>query len=229
MGANPPKKSLYDQFSRSERLTLGRAGIGKKDITNDADVREARKIINQLGRMKNRLPNPASAEQARELREGFSGKPSKLFRVMNEPHVPAGDYADCGEFIAVAIKPTSTGSASTVQEISFPSSRLELVSHPKGNQLYIVGDGQELTDADLLVFSDSKSALVDLGQCRVISYAMKKYGLEVPPSARGADVRWDHEFGEEGGTRPTIYYNREMRRLVLGRATYRIQGSWIRD
>ncbi len=233
MGANPGGKknrSLYDQFDRRERLILGRAGIGKKDITTEGDVREARRIIKEMGTLKNRLPNPAAgAEAARDLREGFSGLPSEHYTVMNEPHVNAGDYTDCGEFIAVGVKPTSTGSASSVQEISFPGKRLELISDPDGKQLYIVGAGQDLSEADLRVFTDSKSELVDLGECRAISYAMKKYGHEVPASARGEDVRWDHEFGEEGGTRPTIFYSRKYRRLILGQATYRIEGSWIRD
>jgi hypothetical protein len=235
MGANP-SSAVYDQLSKSERLAFGRLGLGKAQIQTKSDLTRARKMVEETRRLKNRLPNPsafatetASADSARQLREGFSGEASEKFVVMHEPHVPAGDYTDCGEFIAVGVVPTATGTARGVQEISFPGKDLELICDPGGRQLFIVGPGQHLTDADIRMFTDSTSELVDLGQCAVISYAMKKFGREVPASARGEDVRWDHEFGEEGGTRPSIFYDRKKRRLILGRATYRIEGSWIRD
>lgn len=247
MGANPGGRvkasshggGIYDSLSVNERLAFGRLGLGKAQIRTRGDVAKARRMVQEAQRLKNRLPNPSqvgaatldspAAEQARDRREGFSGLPSEHYTVRNEPHMSAGDYSDCGEFIAVAVKPTSTGTASTVQEISFPSKDLELVCDPSGRQLYIVGVGQDLSEADIRMFTDSKSEMVDLGQCRAISYGMKKFGHEVPAEARGEDVRWDHEFGEEGGTRPTIFYNRKMRRLILGRATYHVEGSWIRN
>ena len=193
------------------------------------DVTAQRAYQDLFSHSKKRKKNPDSAEQARELREGFSGEPSEHYTVRDEPHVPAGDYTDCGEFIAVAVKPTSTGEAKSVQEISFPGRDLELISDPSGRQLYIVGTGQDLSETDLRMFTDSDAELVDLGECRVISYGMIKFGSEVPASARGEDARWDHKFGEEGGRCPTIFYDRKMRRLILSRATYRIEGAWIRN
>jgi hypothetical protein len=235
MGANPSRTTVYDSLSTKEKLAFGRLGLGKAQIQNDSDVRKARRMVAETQRLRNRLPNPGSAldsphaVQARELREGFSGTPSNSYYVADEPHVPAGDYTDCGEFIAVAVKPTSTGEAKTVHEISFPGRKLELIADPSGRKLYIVGTGQDLSDADLRMFTDSTAELADLGECRVISYGMAKFGSEVPASARGEDARWDHKFGEEGGTCPTIFYDRKKRRLILGRATYRIEGAWIRN
>jgi hypothetical protein len=247
MGANPSageigaarerhgsRATVYDALSVKERLAFGRIGLGKAQIQTGSDLKRAREMVRQTQRLKNRLPNPAAldspaAERARELREGFSGERSENYTVRDEPHVPAGDYTDCGEFIAVGVKPTSTGEATSVQEISFPGRDLELISDPQGKQLYIVGAGQDLSENDLRMFTDSKSERVDLGECRAISYGMAKFGSEVPASARGEDARWDHKFGEEGGTCPTIFYDRKMRRLILSRATYRIEGAWIRN
>ncbi len=236
MGANPGgRRGVYDSLSVNERLAFGRLGLGKAKIQTKSDLARARKMVSETQRLKNRLPNPAAdldspaAERARELREGFSGESSEHYTVRDEPHVPAGDYTDCGEFIAVAVKPTSTGEAKSVQEISFPGRDLELICDPQGKQLYIVGAGQDLSAADLRTFTDSDAELVDLGECRAISYGMAKFGSEVPVSARGEDARWDHKFGEEGGRCPTIFYDRRMRRLILSRATYRIEGAWIRN
>lgn len=249
MGANPAG-SAYDRLSRNEKLAFGRLGLGKAQIRTEGDVEKARRMVREANRLRNRLPNPSApasetdsaeanapgkgrfagnAEAARDLREGFSGEPSTGFYVANEPHVPAGDYTDCGEFIAVAVKPTATGEAQSVQEISFPGKRLELVSDPAGTQLFIVGVGQVLTDRDLKIFTSSSDERVLLGECRVISYGMAKFGAEVPESARGEDARWDHKFGEEGGTCPQIWYDRKWKRLILGQATYRIEGAWIRN
>lgn len=237
MGANPGgkvSKGVYDSLPVNERLAFGRLGLGKAQIRTQSDLKRARKMVQVTNRLKNRLPNPsgpdtAEAEQARELRESFSGQASEHYTVRNEPHVPAGDYTDCGEFIAVAVKPTGTGETNAVQEISFPARDLELICDAEGRQLYIVGVGQNLSESDLRMFTSSKADRVELGECRVISYGMAKYGSEVPVHARGEDARWDHEFGEEGGTRPKIFYDRKLRRLILDRATYRIEGSWIRN
>jgi len=189
----------------------------------------AQKSYQELFSGKKKRKNADSAESARTLREGFSGEPSESFYVADEPHVPAGDYSDCGEFIAVAIKPTSSGETDVVQEISFPGQDIELIADASGRQLYIVGTGQDLSENDLRVFSSSDAERVHLGECRAISYGMAKFGSEVPASARGEDARWDHKFGEEGGTCPHIWYDRKMRRLILDRATYRIEGAWIRN
>jgi hypothetical protein len=253
MGANPGRASrssgpgrsksrgrrnptqIYDSLPVDERLAFGRLGIGKAHIRTLEDLARARRMVRQTKRLRNQFPNPAadldspSAEQARELREGFSGQASEHYTVQDEPHVPAGDYTDLGEFIAVAVKPTSTGQTEVVQEISFPGRDLELISDPSGRQLYVVGTGQDLTEADLRVFTASERERVELGGCRAISYGMAKFGSEVPASARGEDARWDHKFGEEGGTCPRIWYDRKMRRLILDRATYRIEGAWIRN
>jgi hypothetical protein len=237
MGANPARGAAYDRLSRTEKLAFGRLGLGKAQIQTDSDVRKARRMVAETQRLKNRLPNPAleksldsgSAVQARKLREGFSGEPSERYTVRDEPHVPPGDYTDCGEFIAAGVKPTPTGTLQTVQEISFPGEDLELIADPSGRQLYIAGDGQFLTPPDIRIFTSAVAERVELGECRMISYGMAKFGSEVPVSARGEDARWDHQFGEEGGTCPKIYYDRKMHRLILGRGTYRVEGAWIRD
>ena len=191
------------------------------------DVAAQRAYTDLFPRRKKRRKN--SAADARSLREGFSGLSSDHFTVTDEPHVPAGDYADCGEFISVGVKPTSTGTTEQVQKIDFPDRDLTLVADATGNQLYIVGVGQNLTESDIRIFTSSQDERVCLGECRFISYGMAKFGADVPESARGDEAEWVHKMGEEGGSCPKIYYDRKMRRLILDRAAYRIEGSWIRD
>ncbi|MGA7794291.1 MAG: hypothetical protein WCA19_14755 [Candidatus Acidiferrales bacterium] len=252
MGANPSvgaigaararhesRATVYDSLSVNEKLAFGRIGLGKAQIQTGSDLAKARQMVKETQRLKNRLPNPPpglasvdgeEAEAARDLREGFSGEPSKHYYVTNEPHVPIGDYSDCGEFIEIAVKPMPSGETDVVQGISFPGKDLEWICEPfEGRQLYIVGGDHFLSDTDLRIFTASHDDRVLLGECRVMSYGMIKFGNEVPVSARGEDARWDHKFGEEGGTWPPIWYDRKMQRLILGAATYRIQGSWVRN
>lgn len=264
MGGNPLRQaaggrsrgSLYDQFSRKDRLILGRAGIGKKDITTEADVREARRIIEELGRMKNRLPNPgtslpeerplpgassssgrlpsvdsANAAAGRNLYEKFHARESERYIVRDEPHMPAGDYTELGKLIALRVKPTPTGQTTHVQEISFPHKHIRVVCDPDGRQIWFVGDGQQQTEDDLRIFSDgathARAMCWDLGLCRSIVYEATKWHPQLAESARGERIEWEHEFGEEGGTCPTLSYDTHTERLLLGKASYHVEGAGI--
>lgn len=169
------------------------------------------------------------AEAARDLREGFAGTPSEKYRVTSEPHVPSGDYTAVGKFLGIAIKPTPSGELSTVQEISFPGQRLEWISNAAGDQLYIVGGDVDLSETELGIFTSERRGVILLGEARGMSYGMKKFGSDVAPSARGEYVQWDHAFGEEGGSFPAVHYDTNAKRLLIGKASYRIQGAWVRN
>jgi hypothetical protein len=234
MGANP--HSLYDTLERDERLALGRLGLGKAQIRTASDLRRARKMVRNARQLRNRLPNPmlpevdsAEAESARELHEDFHGQESKKYRVASEPHVPPGDYAQLGPFVSLAIKPTESGSAyPKVMAILLPGKKVYVIASPDGYPFYIVGDS-ELDESEIAIFTDSTENRVFLGEGRVIAYLDTKWGSDVALDARGEEIEWNHAFGEEGGTRPQIYYDRAMRRLILQGGSYRAEGSWMRD
>lgn len=223
--ANP-----YDQLSVNERLAFGRLGLGKAQLQSEADIRKARKQVVEVNRLRNRLPNPGAgaigeeADRAQDLYERFHETDSTKYFVLNEPHMQSGDYTDLGEFLDIKVKPANGG---PVQIISFEGSDIRLVCDADGRQLYVAGDGQDLDDASLAVFSDGTEDRLHLGKARFIAYQAVKWHAEVPDGARGKDKPYEHRFGEEGGTEPDVWYSRSMKRLLIGRASYHVEGAGI--
>jgi hypothetical protein len=222
----------YDALSVDERLAFGRLGLGKAQLQSAADIRRARKQVAANERFKNRLPNPGvgtgeigeEADRAQDLYERFHETESSHFTVMNEPHMQSGDYTDLGEFLDIKVKPANGG---PVQVISFEGNDIRLVSDAGGRQLYLAGNGQDLDHASLSVFSDGTEDRLLLGKARTIAYQAVKWHPEVPDGARGKDKPYEHRFGEDVGTEPDVWYSRSMKRLIIGRASYRVEGAGI--
>ena len=220
----------YDALSVNERLAFGRLGLGKAQLQSAADIRRARKEVKQVNRLRNRLPNPGApaigeeADKAQELYERFHETESTRYFVLDEPHMQSGDYTDLGEFLDIKVKPANGG---PVQIISFEGNDIRLVCDAGGRQLYLAGDGQDLDDASLRVFSDGSEDRLLLGKARMIAYQAVKWHPEVPDGARGKDKPYEHRFGEDAGSEPEVWYSRSMKRLLIGRASYHVEGAGI--
>lgn len=227
--ANP----LYDKLSVDEKLAFGRLGLGKAQLQSRSDIRRARAMVKNAQRLRNRLPNPGvgtlpsldapQAEHARELREAFTESESDRYVVTSEPHVPAGDYADLGKLIALGVKPHGA----PLQEISFPGKDIRVISNSSGRQIYLVGDGQELSGEDIAIFTDGDANIPELGPCVSIVYEAAKWHSVVPDSARGKKRHWEHAFGEDGGYPPRLFYDRAKQRLLLEGGSYHVEGAGI--
>jgi hypothetical protein len=255
MGANPipsgqvgaararheSRTTIYDTLSVKERLAFGRLGLGKAQIQTGSDLKRGRQMVADTQRLRNRMPNPspdvsqsrlpsvesANAAAGRNLYEKFHAKESERYTVRDEPHMPAGDYTDLGKLIALRVKPTSTGQTSHVQEISFPRKNIRVVCDPDGRQIWFVGDGQQQTAEDLKIFTADSTPRPYLGECRSIVYEATKWHPQLAESARGEKIEWEHEFGEEGGTCPALSYDTRHARLLLGKASYHVEGAGI--
>jgi hypothetical protein len=198
---------------------------------------EARKLLAQFhGKGEiirvNPLPlrrrNPA-VEEAREIREGFTHSPSNRCTVMDEPHMPAGDYAELGKLVSLIVKPTPSGRAQERQELDFERQGVAVVSDVSRHQIYFAGGDQHLEPDEITLFASQKNGVVELGPCREIVYLAAKYHPEVGNSAAGKKVEWAHRFGEESGIEPTLCYNAELERLILRGGTYRVEDAGIVD
>jgi hypothetical protein len=225
----------YDRLSTQEKLAFGRLGLGKAQLRTSADIRRARRKVSEVGRFRNAFPNPGAgnslpslespqAEHARELFESFHETASDKYIVTEEPHIPAGDYTDLGKLIGLGVAPERKGQ---LQEISFPGKNIRVISNASGRQIYLAGDGQDLTDDEVQIFSESHSERVELGECRFIAYEAAKWHRAVPDSVRGVKVPWQHAFGEDGGYPPKLFYDRAKQRLLLEGGTYHVEGAGI--
>jgi hypothetical protein len=154
---------------------------------------------------KPRTKNPSAAA----LHEEFTGKEGKWMSIYDEPHMPAGDYAQLGELLALYFKPTSGGQ---VQQITFPrGGRPVLVASENARQIYFVGGDQGVSLPG-----------GELGECRRIDYKQRKEHVPDPELDE-----WRHEFGEENGVRPLLSYSADAQRLILEGGDYRIRAEGI--
>jgi hypothetical protein len=243
MGANPLPRSAhrrlaYDALSRNEKLAFGRLGLGKRQLQSEADIEKARRQVKETQRLRNRLPNPGlgaapgldspSAEHARELFQDFTEHASeKYIEISGEPHIPAGNYTGLGTLVSLRIKPMPNGEVAAVQEFLPAGKSIFVICDPAGRQIYFANDGQELSEPEIHIFTDSAANLVELGECRGIVYKAAKWHQAVPASVRGEKIEWDHTFGEDGGYPPKLFFDREKRRLLLEGGSYHVEGRGI--
>ena len=242
MGANPMpparEKNPYDHLTRKEKLAFGRLGLGKRQLQTAGDIEKARRQVAENERLRNRLPNPsatlpsvdsAEAEKARHLYDEFTERPrpSEHYTVRNEPHMPAGDYTDLGKLIGLGVKPQPTGQTAFVQEISFPGKNIRVVSDSDGRHLYLVGAGQEIEEDDLRLFGADSNTRAKVGTLRYIAYQATKWHQQLAESVRGASREYQHEFGDEGGFPPDLFYDRAMKRCLIHGGTYHVEGAGI--
>ena len=164
-----------------------------------------------------------TSEDAREIRSGFVGRESNRYIVMDEPHIPKGDYAQLGFLYSLAVKPTSGGE---VREISFARG-IRVISDRSRRQIYFAAGRQFLSTRELGEFSQVAADEINLGECREIIYLAKKYQAGVDNEAAGKTVEWRHKFGEETGILPRLWYDTKNNRLILRGGDYRVEDAGI--
>jgi hypothetical protein len=164
-----------------------------------------------------RKKNPSAAA----LRESFTGQPAETISSYSEPCMPAGDYAQLGELLALHVKPRAGGQ---VQVITCKRDARPLVlADESGRQIYFAGGDQDLSAA-LAVFgaADRGNNRFELGEARRIDYKQRKEHLPDPDTDE-----WKHYFGEENGIRPIAVFDARHRRILLEGGDYRIRPEGI--
>lgn len=157
---------------------------------------------------------------AEAIREDFTGAPADGYTVHNIEGMPAGEYAQLGELLSLYVKPLIGGQ---VREIRFSAPRPLLVSDTTARQLYFVGGDQDVTNGLNLFNPVIQSAgLVELGEVRRIDYKQRKAHVPDP------DIdEWKHNFGEESGVKPSLWFDRHSRQLFLKGGEYVVRREGI--
>jgi hypothetical protein len=173
-------------------------------------------------RPKSRIPHSWREKNpsAEALRESFTGTPVDRMTSYNEPHMPAGDYAQLGRLLALYVKPLSGGQ---VQQISFAGDARPLVlADESARQIYFAGGDQDVTSALSAFAARERGGLFELGEARRIDYKQRKEHVAHPELDE-----WKHNFGEENGERPTVWFDPQTKRLLLQGGDYRIRTEGI--
>lgn len=220
--ANPDRySSAHARAAGIERQAPGLIRTkGQKRVAGM--VRGARKHkldwAEEFGRgVRERGLNPSAAD----LRETFVGAPANHYTVRDEPHMPAGDYAQLGELLALYVKPRA---GSQVQQITFRrGARPLLLADETARQMYFAGGDQDVSSS-LEVFGarDRGDGVYLLGELRRIDYKQRKEHVPDP------DVdEWRHELGEENGIRPELLFDLRRQRFLLEGGDYEVRAEGI--
>lgn len=245
MGANPTRrkrvKNPIDNFTQTEKMHLGQLGIKWSEIKSAADVRRARGALKKYYALRSscggkRCANPFSGDIvsggepagiAAEIYQGFHADEADKTVRQPEPHMPSGDYAQLGTLFELQIKPMPAAADSTVKTFIPTGRAVRVVVDNSRHRIYFAGGDQSLTESDLQTFGASTENICELGECRNIVYLARKYHTQVDEAARGKVVEWNHKFGEDGGERPRVFYNRRMKRLLLQGGSYEVRDEGI--
>jgi hypothetical protein len=223
----PETRAAARQLTSGQRVTIRAKDIGTVtgivDTVTDKGIslfvgegHRTRWVVIPFNEMFQMRTNPS----AEVLRESFVGKPSDGYTTMNVEGIPQGDYAQLGELLTLYCKPAIGGQ---VREIRFQKPRPLLVSDTSARQMYFVGGDQAISEEQLALFTDDvHPGMVELGECRRIDYKQRKEHVPDP------DIdEWKHEFGEENGIKPSLWYNTGLQQLALQGGDYSIKPEGI--
>jgi len=160
----------------------------------------------------------SNPDTAAEAYTEFHGRAPHEILEGTERHIKAGDYFALGEMRGLWLRPVKGDPSNWGEDLSFTKADgVKLACDPQGAQLYFIGGNQDLPDSELTAQGYPVSERwVELGTCYAIDYRTEK------SFDRFRSHDYAHEFGEETGERPTAWYDREARKIVLVGGAYKI-------
>jgi hypothetical protein len=167
-----------------------------------------------------RRQNPDAAG----IREDFTGMPVEHEIVRQEPHMPAGNYAQLGKLLTLAVKPRAGGQVLDIRSNALiVSDERAQAEEGKLGPIWFVGGDQDITAA-LPQFGaiERRGGIYELGEAREIHYEQRKEHVPHPEQDH-----WRHRFGEETNVRPTVLFDLMHKRLLLEGGAYRIRREGI--
>lgn len=245
MGANPMRSNPIDQFTQTEKMHLGMLGIKWSEIKSRRDVNHARAKLRKFEKLRSRSnPSAAAVESnpnygfvpgaepesiAKEIYEGFHQAEADRFSVMDEPHIPRGEYAQLGTLYSLHVKPAAGPEPRYVKNLLRPGAPIRVISSESRRQIYFAGGSQAMTDRELADFGCGPENLCELGEVRQIWYLARKNHAQLEEEYRGKVVNYRHAFGSKGAVKPVLFYNRRMKRLLLQGGDYEVLDEGIEN
>lgn len=194
---------------RRQQFILGYYRYGKDVLGEHVVPREYKRT----------LSNPSTAQ----LVEEFHGRPASGETEVEEVERYHKRMAVLGDLTELEVQVSDK----RVVPIEFPSSRPQLCANAKGTQLEIIGGDQVL---NLLSFplsdAEAEKELVELGPLHSATYFTDKHHL-AGPKYQKEGCEFVHTFGEEGGEKPLLVYNRLSKKLLVVGGSYEVKGEGV--
>lgn len=172
--------------------------------------------------------------QARELYEEFHQAPPKELLEYDETQSMPKYAAVLGDLVAIGFgTETETGEDLHGEDLAlhwqrcvnlpFAGHDVKLAADPRGGQLLCVGGRQSISEAVLgdLRMPKSSRGWYYIGPAYFIVYDARK-------AMNGGEFDgYCHEFAENGGRRPTVYYDAAKRRILIRGGSYTVKPEGI--
>jgi hypothetical protein len=213
------KKNLGEEL-----IIFGNPSRGKKGKKVSKRRRQATlpKRIKRAASPRRVRKNPAGSEgHAVKLFERFHGRQAQEILGRHAWAPEKGTYTVVGDLVAIGLDDCGLKGEDLAQKwekscqfISFHNDGVKLASSPDGRQLYFIGGNQNLEKQLEDLADDPTKDLIDLGDAYFVTYDARKIHTKFVPT------EYTHAFGEGGGTRPRLGYNRAKRELFLTGGKY---------
>lgn len=167
------------------------------------------------------LSNPDDElPEAERLYETFHGREPREILELTESAVSRGEYAALGDLVELTI--VTPGDQQV--KVGFKNDGVRLASTAEGTQLVLLGGNQDISGTlGMFGSADTSKDLLDLGEAKQIVYDAAKWQTDFTPQ------EWKHDFGEESGIRPRVFFDQLNKRLMFAGGTYRVERPGIVD
>lgn len=164
-------------------------------------------------------PDDEQLDEAESLYEAFHGRAPREILEMQESSEQRGEYTALGDLIELTmIAPTGDHVM-----VKFKDDGVRLASSPNGEQLYLLGGNQDITESLEMFGADAAKDLIDLGEAKQIVYEAAKWQTDFDPQ------EWKHDFGEESGVRPRGFFDQLKKRIFFAGGNYKVKRPGIVD
>jgi len=162
--------------------------------------------------------NPADTEltkAAAMFRKFHGANPNKVVEIQEEIQ-GSGKYAQLGMLLQLDMYQGP--------ELNCRQAGIRLCCDPDGQQLFLLGGSQDIEAGLKPMFGiTSEAQLVDLGEINKIWYLARKSMHQFEP------IEYHHRFGEEGGSRPRLMYDRRHKKMFIVGGDYEIKAVGIKN
>lgn len=164
--------------------------------------------------------NPDELAEAAALYQQFHGKAPTSVKEYSQGAKYPHTLAELGRLMALKLHLVD-GDKATVKFPEKPG--VKVCATPDGRSLYLVGGDQALSDSELqhLNIEDADKDHLTIGSVGQIRYFTRKGFHNFDP------IEYVHNFGEEGGSYPTLHYDTRNNLLYLSGGSYVVKPEGI--
>lgn len=220
-------QKAYVVLNKTEKVYRAKAPDADVYIDEEFDRQNNRMLwwVRVYTDIKKKGMNPGRNDNTSQMFEEFHGRASDSATEYDMDETYHFNLAELGDLVELVI----ANGKKTGTPIDFSGDDIKLAVSPDGQNLALIGGSQVLED-DLLKGlgvkgNELEKDSIALGNVAAITYHTDKQHLE----GGGKAYDYEHKFGEEGGTLPTLVYDRLNQRMELVGGSYKTLTEGIRD